>query len=176
MFLLPVIVSLLEMIARLLLACVQIIVAFILALVAGALFILRAALPYLLRGACITLFVFGWLQGVLGTNALYTQLTDSIGALFVAAALGVVLIALPVRSLGTGENVWSAFALAGALGFGCALVCAQAQSNFLMQWIARGLPVSLAASGLVYVLIKYRRKDGANAENSIDARTNGDCL
>jgi hypothetical protein len=159
MFLLPIILGLLCIIWTLFLACVQIIVAFVLALLAGALFILRAALPYLLRGGCIVLFVFGWLQGVLGTNALYTQLTDALGALFVAAALGVVLIALPVRSLMVSENVWSAFALAGALGFGCASVCALAQSNFVLQWLARGLPVSLTASGLIYIAVtnKYRR-------------------
>jgi hypothetical protein len=160
MFLLPLILGLLRIIWTLFLASVQIIIAFALALAAGALYILRATLPYLLRGFCITLFVFGWLQGVLGTNALYTQLTDATGALFVAAALGVVLIALPVRSLPTpGENVWSAFALAGLVGFGCALVCAQAQSNAVLQYIARGLPVSLTASGLIYIAVtnKYRR-------------------
>lgn len=159
MFLLPLILGLLQLIARLLLAIAQIVVVFALALVAGALYIVRAALPYLLRAGCITLFVFGWLQGVLGTNALYTQLPDSIGALFVAAALGVVLIALPVRSLRLNENVWSAFALAGLGGFGCAFLCAQAQSNAVLQWIARGLPVSLTASGLIYLAVtnKYRR-------------------
>lgn len=160
MFLLPVIVSLLEMIARLLLAIAQIIIVFVLALFAGVLYLVRAALPYLLRAACVILFVFGWLQGVLATNALYTQLTDGTGALFVAAALGVMLIALPVRALMTpGENVWSAFALAGLVGFGCALVCAQAQSNAVLQYIARGLPVSLTASGLIYIAVtnKYRR-------------------
>lgn len=159
MFLLPLILGLLRILWTLFLACVQIIVVFALALLAGALYILRAALPYLLRGACITLFVFGWLQGVMGMNALYTQITDNIGALFVAAALGVVLIALPVRALMDNTNIWSAFALAGVIGFGCAFLCAQAQSNFILQWIARGLPVSLTASGLIYIAVtnKYRR-------------------
>lgn len=159
MFLLPLILGLLQLIANLLLAIAQIVIAFGLALAAGALYILRAALPYLLRGACITLFVFGWLQGVMGMNALYTQITDNIGALFVAAALGVVLIALPVRALMDNTNIWSAFALAGVIGFGCAFLCAQAQSNFILQWIARGLPVSLTASGLIYIAVtnKYRR-------------------
>lgn len=160
MFLLPVILGLLRIIWTLFLACVQIVIAFALALLACVLFVVRAALPYLLRGGCIALFVFGWLQGVLGTNVLYTQLTDATGALFVAAALGVVLIALPVRSLLTpGENFWSAFALSGLVGFGCAVLCAQAQSNAVLQYIARGLPVSLTASGLIYIAVtnKYRR-------------------
>lgn len=149
-----------QIIASLLLAIAQLVIFFVLAVVAGVLYIVRALTPVLLRAGCIALFMFGWLQGVLGTNALYTQLTDAVGALFVAAALGVVLIALPVRSLlSLGENVWSAFALAGLVGFGCAWVCAQAQSNEWMQWIARGLPVSLAASGLIYIAVtnKYRR-------------------
>lgn len=158
MFLLPLILGLLRIIWTLVLVCVQIIVAFSLALLAGALYILRASLPYLLRGGCITLFVFGWLQGVMGMDALYTQLTDGIGALFVAAAFGVVLIALPVRSLMAGENVWSAFALAGLVGFGCALLYAQAQSNSVMQWIARGLPVSLTASGLIYIAVTQKNR------------------
>lgn len=159
MFPLPLILGLLRIIWTLFLACVQMIVAFALALLAGALYILRASLPYLLRGACVALFVFGWVEGVSEMDALYMQLTDGIGALFVAAAFGVVLIALPVRSLLANENVWSAFALAGLVGFGCALVCAQAQSNSVLQWIARGLPVSLTASGLIYIAVtnRYRR-------------------
>lgn len=155
--------SLLRLIWTLLVIIVQIIVIFILALVAGALYLLRVALPYLLRGACIALFVFGWLQGALSVYALYAQIADGIGALFVAAALGIMLIALPVYSLRNGKNIWSAFALAGLVGFGCAFLCAQAQaqSNIVLQWLARGLPVSLTASGLIYIAVtqKKRRKE-----------------
>lgn len=167
MFLLPLILGLLRIIRTLFLACVLIVLAFALALLAGALYILRASLPYLLRGACIALFVFGWLQGVMGVNALYTQLTDNIGALFVAAALGVVLIALPVRSLMAGENVWSAFALAGLVGFGCAVICAQAQSSFVLQWIARGLPVSLTASGLIYIAVTQKNRQHITRDRNV---------
>lgn len=153
--------SLSRLIWTLLVILVQIIIIFILALVVGALYLLRVALPCLLRGACIALFVFGWLQGALGVYALYAQIADGIGALFVAAALGIVLIALPVYSLRNGKNIWSAFALAGLVGFGCAFLCAQAQSNIVLQWLARGLPVSLTASGLIYIAVtqKKRRKE-----------------
>lgn len=151
--------NLLHLIATLTRACVVLTAVFVLALIAGALYILRALLPALLRAACVALFVFGWLQSVLSTHTLYAQVTDSIAALFVAAAVGVALLALPVIALRSHLHVWSAFALAGLVGFGCAWLCARAQSEVALQWIARGLPVSLAASGLIYFATtkKYRR-------------------
>jgi hypothetical protein len=158
MFLLPLIMTLLLIVWNLLLAIVQIVIAFVLALLVGILTIVRAVLPYALRAACITLFVFGWLQGVMSVNVLYTRLTDSVGALFVAAAFGVVLIALPVFGLMPNGNVWSAFALAGLSGFVCAFLCAQAQTSLILEWLARGLPVALAASGLVYIAAKHKKR------------------
>lgn len=166
MFLLPLIMGLLQIAWNLLLVIVQILIVFALALLVGILSIVRAVLPYALRAGCIVIFIFGWLQGVMSVNALYTALNDSLGALFVAAAFGVVLIALPVSALlnaradARDRNVWSAFALAGGIGFGGALLASQAQTNFVLEWIARGLPVALAATGLVYIAAKNKKRQG----------------
>lgn len=150
--------NLLHTLARLARDCVKIIVVFVLAVLVGMMWLMRAALPWLLRAGAVTWFVWGWLNAVTRVGELYTGLTDSVGGLILASAVAFALLALPVGAQLRGFNVWAGFVLAGIVGMVCALLATYAKADFGLQFLARWLPVALAASGLMFVAISQKRR------------------
>lgn len=122
-----------------------------------ALEILKRMAPALLRAGCVGLFIAGLVAGALGVGWLYQDLTDLPGGVLVAAALAWLLIANVVWQK---EHIWSAQALSGAVGLALYGLLPYCETNSDFRFAARGVPVTLATAGMIYLMFRFRRTKG----------------
>ncbi len=154
MFLLPLILGLLLIAWNLLLAIVQIVIAFVLALLVGILAIVRAALPYALRAACLA----AWLGGIGFAYAHVAVLYASFGAapVFLIAAVPCIALTLAPFLLRSAPNTkWGAFFACGIGGIVLGYATYLANSP-LVRAIVSVLPVLFVLVFSLTLIYKFK--------------------
>lgn len=159
-------------IAMLLAAILLAIVVFALAVVRSILWIVNRLLPWLLRVACVAVWVYGIYAAFAGAASVYAEMADTAGKVLLGVAVVVLVIASPlIVVMKDKARVWAGFVFGGGIGI-LVLVAGRVLVGQTALYPAVGaLPPVLTGVLLVYLTVKYKLRRERNVGSECVGQT-----